>query len=1128
MKKVVLLCGTILLIAAAAYGQGGGNAAMTGTVTDPSGAVVSQANVTMTQVGTETKRTATTNVNGQFTIPSLTPATYRLTVEAAGFKTYFQDVTLLADQSGSLQILMQLGQAQERVTVEATATLVNTVTAVVSQVVERSRLVELPLNGRNPADLTKLVAGTVDSNNGAGTSQGDTKQVPGTEVVSVNGARPDQISYNLDGGTNQDLMSNSNNPFPFPDALQEFSVQTNSFDTQYGTNAGAVVNVVTKSGTNQFHGDVFEFLRNREFNARNYFAAATDPMKRNQYGGTIGGPIQKDRTFAFFGYQGTRIRTTGNANNTILPTAANMTGDFSNYLNASAAVNPQAKVISLVDPTTGNPIPGDMIPGSSVSPIAVALSKYLPISQGGANGRITYPVPTIQNFDEYVARFDRVFRGVDRFYARFYTDKYYHAPAYDGKNILLTSTAGSTVRSQNWATGYTWVAGPRFVDNFVATFMRAASDRGQGGNVPQFNDFGSTAPQLPKSNGGIRAFSITNGYFGLGTFTDAKFIRNTYELRDQATLTRGSHTFQFGGNLEFDQSNIRNTDYEDGNWQFADTLSNLGLASFVMGHMHYYNQSSGDYSDSRQHVIGLFAEDKWKPRKNLSITLGVRWEPQFVMKEIYGRTEQFWPSAYAANVRSKVVPTAPAGLMFVGDSYNGLNFPATGDTPAYKNIAPRLGIAWDVTGNGKTVVRGGGGTFFSSRMPGLFLNDASIIQPFSLQTSITEPNTPNNLIPFSNPLASVPSYAAQWPLLYTLKTLPPGGVPFTGLVKVYGLEPGVKWETPTTYDWNLTIERQILPDTLLNVSYVGLRANHLRQDIDLNPRAAGVGTDASRPYQGFTDILENHNTGMSNYNAFQVNIQKRPGGGKGILKDLTVLGNYTFSKAMEKSLASGGGITDVGSSVGSGMPFGYPNQGKFDTGPAPGQDRTHRFVASYVWDLPKMNGANPAIRAVLGGWQWTGIFTYMTGEAMTILLGTDKSETALNGDRATFIGDTSLYGKTASASSRSGCGSATCVPWLNTSLFLPVAQTPVGSFGNVGKGAFRAPNQFNVDSGLIKNFYPFRSREDIRCQLRGEFFNVLNHTRLNDPDVTRNDGNFGGIYGAADPRIIQLAVKIFF
>ena len=266
---------------------------------------------------------------------------------------------------------------------------------------------------------------------------------------------------------------------------------------------------------------------------------------------------------------------------------------------------------------------------------------------------------------------------------------------------------------------------------------------------------------------------------------------------------------------------------------------------------------------------------------------------------------------------------------------------------------------------------------------------------------------------------------------------------------------------------------------------------------------------------------------MSDYNALQINIQKRPGGGKGILKDLTLLGNYTFSKAMEIALASGGGITDVGSSVGSGMPFGYPNQGKFDTGPAPGQDRTHRFVASYVWDLPKMTGANHAIRALVGGWQWTGIFTYMTGDAMTIGLGTDKSQTALNGDRATFIGSLSQYGGTADPSSRSGCGSATCVPWLNTSLFLPVAQTPVGGFGNVGKGAFRGPGKFNVDTGLIKNFYPFKS-EDLRFQLRGEFFNVLNHTQFNDPDVTRNDGNFGGIYGAADPRIIQLALKFYF
>ncbi len=1120
MKNLIALS-CLYLCAAAAFGQGGGNAAMNGTVTDPSGAVIARATVTMTQTGTEVKRSATTNDAGQFNIPSLPPATYRLIVEAPGFKRYQQDVTLLADQSASVQVQMQLGGSTETVTVEATATMVNTTTPVLGQVIEQSRLVDLPLNGRNAADLTKLVAGAVDSTNGAGTTQGDTKQVPGAESISVNGARPDQISYNLDGGSNQDLMSNTNNPFPFPDALQEFSVQTNSFATQYGTNAGAVVNVVTKSGTNHWHGDLFEFVRNREFNARNFFAATVDPLKRNQFGGTIGGPIQKDKTFIFFGYQGTRIHTQGNANNTILPTPANLTGDFSNYLTADPNVNPQGKVIQINDPTTGLPFPGNKIP---VSPVAVALSKYLPISQALPNGRITYGVPTIQTFDEYISRVDRVVRGQDKVYLRFYLDRYVHQPGYDGKNILLSGQTGSTVQTQNWAAGYTWVKGPNFVNNFVADFVRAASDRGQGGQVPDFNDFGATVPQLPKAQGGIRAFGITNGYFGLGNFTDAIFVRNTYEVRDQAIWTRGHHTFSFGGNFERDQSNIRNTDLENGNWQFSDVLTNNGLASFVMGHLHSYSQTSGDFSDSRQNVIGLFAEDKWKARQNLTVVLGLRWEPQYVMKEIYGRTEQFRVDMYQAKVRSSVIPTAPAGEVFVGDSYNGITFPASGQDPDLNNFAPRLGIAWDVFGTGKTVVRSGGGLFYSSRLPGLFLNDASISQPFSLRTDLTEPSTPNNLIPFANPLQSVPSFAAQFPLRYTLDTVPKN-VPFTGSVSVYGLEPGRKWVTPETYDWNFTIEHQLRPDTLLNVSYVGLRGVHLRQDIYLNPRAAGVGTDASRPFQGFTDIFMNNNTGMSNYNALQVNVEKRAGGARSILRHLTLLGNYTFSKAMEIALASNGGITDVGSSKGSGMPYGNPNQGHFETGPAPGQDRTHRLVASFVWELPRLTGANIALRSVLGGWQWTGLYTYMTGDAITILAGTDRSQTTLGNDRADYIGPPDQYGKTAPEGTRGGCGSATCVPFLNTSYF---ALPAIGTFGNVGKGAFRGPSRWNVDTGILKNFYVSPSHEAWRFQLRGEFFNVLNHTQLNDPTTSRNSGNFGGIYGAGDPRIIQLALKFFF
>jgi hypothetical protein len=271
-----------------AFAQGGGNVAITGTVSDPGGAIVTGAQVKVTQKNTSVTRVDTTNSSGEFNVSPLPPATYTVSVEASGFKRYVQDVELLADQTRNMDIRLQIGDASEQVTVEAAGVVVNTVSQELSQVIESSRVSDLPLNGRNAADLTLLVPGAVSAiANNSGTLQGDTKQVHGAEAIAVNGARPDQIGYNLDGANNQDLMSNTNNPFPFPDALQEFSVQTNSFDAQYGNNAGAVVNVVTKSGTNQWHGDAFEFVRNSIFNARNYFADKVDPLKRNQFGVTI-------------------------------------------------------------------------------------------------------------------------------------------------------------------------------------------------------------------------------------------------------------------------------------------------------------------------------------------------------------------------------------------------------------------------------------------------------------------------------------------------------------------------------------------------------------------------------------------------------------------------------------------------------------------------------------------------------------------------------------------------------------------------------------------------------------------------------------------------------------------------
>jgi hypothetical protein len=1101
----------LLAFAASAYAQGGGNVAITGTVMDPSGAVIPGAEVKVTQKNTAVTRTQATNGSGQFNLPSLPPATYTVAVTAKGFKEYLQDVVLLADQVRDLDIHLQLGESSQQVTVEESAVQVNTVTPVIAQVIEQARVVELPLNGRNAADLTLLVPGAVSAN-GHGATQGDTKQVPGAESIAVNGARPDQISYNLDGANNQDLMSNTNNPFPFPDALQEFSVQTNSFDAQYGSNAGAVVNVVTKSGTNNWHGDVFEFVRNRVFNARNYFADTVDPLKRNQFGGTIGGPIHKDSSFIFFGYQGTRIRSKNGGTSAIVPTPAQLRGDFS-----STSGN-------IINPATGQPFPNKASIGP-LSPVALNMAKLLPISQAAADGSVFFATPLRQDFNEYVARFDQVLRGQDRLFGRFYLDRYVHAPTYDGQN-LLTVGPGSTVQTQNYAVGYTTVFSSSLVNSLTLDIVRASSDRTQGGNVPQLSDLGSTIWQLPKAQGGIRSFTVSGG-FTIGSFTDGVFVRNTGNIRDNVSWLKGKHTFNFGVDLERDQSNIRNTDLLNGSFNFTSDVTGNAMASFMLGHMHNFSQTSGDYSDSRQNVIGLFASDKWKMNPKVTLNLGLRWEPQVPMKEIYGRIQQFRPDAYAAGVHSTVIPSAPAGLFFVGDSYNNISVPDTGQTADRNNFAPRIGVAIDPTGSGRNAIRAGFGVFYYSRLPGLFLNDAAIVAPFSLRIDPIEPQVG----PLENPLVNFPAFTGNFPQNFTLKNVPKT-VSFPSIVSVYSEEPGVKWTTPTIYDWNVTYERQLRNDTVLHASYIGLRGTHLRQDVDLNPantQSTVASIQPRRPFQPFGDIIENRNSGANSYNGFQVDIEKRATGGEGILKNLTLLANYTLSKAMEYGLSSNGGITDVGSSKGSGMSFYDPRQHDFETGQAD-YDHRHRFVVSYVWNLPRLAHSNALMRNVVGGWDWTGIYTVATGDAMTITSGVERSQTGLGGDRVDFIGS-GENGGYPSPANRTPCSSSVkhCVPWLNKTVF---AQPALGTYGNVGKNNYRGPTLWNVDTGLLKNFTPMQSHENIRFQFRGEFFNLFNHPQFADPNTNFSNGAFGTIRGtvggSADSRIIQLALKAFF
>jgi hypothetical protein len=595
----------------------------------------------------------------------------------------------------------------------------------------------------------------------------------------------------------------------------------------------------------------------------------------------------------------------------------------------------------------------------------------------------------------------------------------------------------------------------------------------------------------------------------------------------------------FGYELELDQSIIRNTDLLNGSFNFTNDVTSLALASFLMGYQHSFSQTSGDWSDSHEHPMGLYANDKWKLNSRLTASLGVRWEPQWVMKEIWGRIEQFRPDAYAAGVQSSVIPSAPAGLMFVGDKYNNISVPADGQTPDLNNIAPRVGIAWDPTGTGKMSVRIGGGEFYYSRLPGLFLNDAAISAPFSLRIDLNDSvNGASQIGSLTNPVANYPAFTTGFPQRFTLSNAPKNAT-FIANPTIFGLQPGVKWTTPEIYNWNGTFEYQLRPDTVLRASYVGTRGTHLRQDVNLNPAVYTAGSSAStqarRPYQPFGTIYQNRNTGANAYNGLQLGFEKRPAGGSGIINQITLLANYTYSKATDYGLAENGGITDIGSSIGSGMSFYDPRQHTFETGPAT-FDHTHHFVVSYVWNLPKLNGSNYATRMALGGWQWTGLYNITTGDPLTILAGTDISQTNNGLDRM----DLASGATSGQIGTPTACPAATaCAPFLNTATNVVFATPAAGTYGNSGKGNWRGPTLWQADTGLLKTFTPISSHENINFQFRGEFFNIFNHPQWSDPNVTKSNTAFGTIRSTvgtqtgnvgttADSRIIQLALKMNF
>ncbi len=1087
----------IISFSAVAFGQGFGT--IVGTVTDTSGAVAPAAKIKVTDEATGTIRETTTNEQGYYVVPALRPATYTLSIEATGFAPAVRKGVLLqADESITVNQTVSLQQSNQTVEVTGEASQVNTSTSTISDVVDQRRVVDLPLNGRNAASLLLVVAGAIPAP-ASDVDQGNTKTFPTTVTVSTNGSRQNQVSFRLDGANNNDLYTNANQPFPFPDALQEFSVQTANYSAKYGGNAGGVVNVVTRSGANELHGSLLEFVRNAEFNARNFFAAKRDQLKRNQYGGTISGPIMiphlydgRNRDFFFFGYQGTRIRNIGGTSSAFVPTVANENGDFSNVLTANPS-NPFGKATLVVDPLTGNPFPGNIIPKNRLDPAALAFLKYIPVAASG-NGQLFYSVPLAQNFDEYVTRVDHSFSERDRLTARYFWDQFKNTGFLDKTNYLSNSNF-SIIQSQNAMLGETHVFTPTALNELRLSFSRETSNRGPAPGSISLASLGVNLYQPPVNT--LEGIGVS-GFFSPGQTDPASFIRNQYNLSDDFNLVRGRHSFSFGATGIHAQVLLRNQFRTSGSFSFTSDVTNDALASFMLGYVRTFTQGFGEFKDNLINTWSGYAQDDYHVSRRLTLNLGLRYDPMFPWQERKNRVEQFSVSNYNANVHSQVYTNAPAGLLFPGDP----GVPKWGANGSYNNFSPRVGFAYDLTGDGKTSLRGGGGIFYDAIQDGIFNNRFVDVTPFSPQFSLTQPQGS-----FSNPLLGlVNPYPSPFP--------PPKNSPFPGPVLVITYDPanGQKELTPVVYQWNMMVERQLTSDWVARVAYVGSQSRHLLESLELNPAVYIPGskltTDARRAFQPYGSISQASQDINSGYNSLQTTVQKRYSYG------LTVLANYTWSKSID-TLPYGQGVTGVSAGSNSPVPWNFPGRHQFDRGPSE-FDHTQRFVMSYVYDLPKLAGTNRLVRTALGAWQLSGIFTYQTGGPLTILAGKDQSQTGIGSDRAVYLGGPE-YGAGA-------CGSSgPCVNYLIPGAFgLP----PTGSVGNVGKGALRGPDLLNWDTGLYKEFPIVRER--VRLQFRAEFFNTINRVNFNNPNVTQSAGGFGSITSAQDPRIGQLALKLQF
>lgn len=1052
---------------------------VSGTIQDASGAVIPLAAVQITEVQTGIITSDQTTASGSYILNNLSPGDYQLKVTKSGFASSTRaGIVLSLDHPVTINVTLQIGGESQAVTVVADASQIELRSQSVQTTVTPEMAENLPLNGRNVLQLMLLAPDSSPSIPSGGSSYyGQTATRPESEsnFVSASGGRANSTAFYLDGGINEDPLTQVAGIFPNPDAIQEFSFNTSTYSAKFGGQGGGVVNAVTRGGTNTFHGTVFEFIRNYALNANNYFSLKSDGLRRNQYGATLGGPIQRGKMFFFGAWQGSKLNSTPSTSTAVTPTQAERVGDFS-------AISTQ-----LIDPTTKTPYPQNYIDPNTFDPVSKAILSYLPVGAPGT-GLAQYATSTINNDNQWIGRLDRTFGNKLKLYGRYLYDDL-EEPATTVGNNLLSTTSSLSYLSQDWAANGSYIFTPNLVFSSTVTYNSLDATR-TGPDLPSFTDLGMNVKNVATGGSTKTLYLAVSSYFSATYGAYYHVPRSEFDYVGNFTYVHGGHEIDFGGEFIREASTLYQDFYSDGYASFSSQLSKNNLVDFLLGKATFFKQNSPFNTSGRKVAASGYVTDTWKASPRLTLTGGVRWNPWVPFHDILNNQTVVFDSVAAdAGVVSKRFPNLPAGVLTGGDP----GIPEAGTSSHYYIFDPRVGFAVDLFGNGKTSLRGGFGMYHDEPMA-INLDSFAANVPFNTAVTLNFPvSLQNPYIGYTDPFTSA---------------TPAGSYTTPFALTAYG--PRLSY--PTLMQWNLTAEQELPEGFVFRLSYEGSGAYHLLAASEGNPSiyipgaSTATNTQARRKYSSLSTVPVNLTAGTARYNALVASVQRQ------LPKGILLMAGYHFAKSEDEVSQSNAGHSD----------YTDPYNLRFDYGRSD-YDIRNSFTLSTVWGLPKMQTGYAWEKAFINDWQINGILTFRTGFPFSVFSGYDYAYagTETNRERADLAGNPYL------SSNRSH--SAKVAEFFNISAF---TNNAVGTFGNSGRNFLTGPGFANLDFAVTRAF-PVklwrRSNEMDHFEFRAEAFNLFNHPNFNNPGSTLNStATFGRITAANDPRIMQFALKYKF